>query len=468
MSSLNEKLEAALDSRRRRNILRRLPEPTSPTTDPSSTNEEQQLVDFVSNDYLSLTSYQPLRTRVLSALSRSPAILGSGGSRLLVNPSGHDQLEDRLKTYFDAPAALLFNSGFDANVSLFACIPQEGDVVVYDEFVHASVHDGLRASRVVRSSGGEEDRTLIPFEHNSLPSLRRILLSLLSSPSHGTSLLKGSSSVFIAVEALYSMDGTLAPLPSIVSLLIELFPRKNAHLVVDEAHATGLYGPLGRGLVAHYGLEGCVFARLCTFGKALGSSGAVVLTSQLVKDYLLNYARPLIYTTALSCANIVAINCSFDLLEDGTTTKLANNLQTLIKYTLDLLRYRLSPFPPHLIALPPHLDLPSTSPHTNQTNQLQLHAPIIPIMTPLPRPLSIHLRNLGLNARPISWPTVPKGKDRVRVCLHAGNSKEEVERLVDGIVEWAEREVRRRAMPTGTRELEREREFVSVSVQAKL
>ncbi|KAH8118196.1 PLP-dependent transferase [Phellopilus nigrolimitatus] len=424
--SLNEKLEAALESRRRRNILRRLPSPTR--------SDSVSLVDFVSNDYLSLTSYAPLRKRVLAALQAEPAILGSGGSRLLVNPAGHQALEERLCTFFDAPSALLFNSGFDANASFFASVPQEGDVAVYDEYIHASVHDGLRVSRLARPSefSGKHQKALFSFQHNSTTALRALLLSLLEDPVRGPALESGSSSVFVAVEALYSMDGTLAPLPEIVDVLEELLPRGNGRLIVDEAHSTGLYGPAGRGLVAHWGLERRVFARLHTFGKALASSGAVVLTSQLVKDYLLNYARPLIYTTALSCATVVAANCSFDILEDGTATNLADDLQKLARYALSLLQRRLASLPPDIASLPPHLI--GTSPSS-------LFSPIIPIMSPTPRLLSAYLRELGLNARPISWPTVPKARTVYE--------KEDIDRLVDGVVSWTCEEVKERLRRSG-------------------
>ena len=277
MSSLNKNLEAALDSRRRRNILRRLPSPTRPSVPPSSTDDSStpasdELVDFVSNDYLSLSCSPILRQRFLTALAASPSILGSTGSRLLVNPSSHAALESRLKSFFNAEAALLFNSGFDANVSVFSCLPQEGDVVVYDEAIHASVHDGLRASRVGKTG-------LVSFEHNSVDALRSVLADLLSSPTQGTKLHAGTQTVFVAIEALYSMDGTLSPLPSIVALLDELFPKKNALLIVDEAHAVGVYGPDGRGLCAHYGreVEERVFMKVVTFGKALASSGGECL-----------------------------------------------------------------------------------------------------------------------------------------------------------------------------------------------
>lgn len=285
-SALEDKLRVGLDSRRARNILRRLPSPERKNKSVSSKGgdgdgDDNSLADFVSNDYLSLASSPTLRSKFLDALHASPSILGSRGSRLLVNPAEHDALESRLCSFFRAKAALLFNSGFDANAGVFASLPQPGDVAVVDEAIHASVHDGLRASRL---------SALRTFRHNDVDSLRDNLLNLLEgggggSPSTSTSteahanaqraasLRNGSSSVFVAVEALYSMDGTLAPLPAIVTVLYTLFPRGNAHLIVDEAHATGLFGPGGRGLVAHYGLEDRVLVRVHTFGKALASSG---------------------------------------------------------------------------------------------------------------------------------------------------------------------------------------------------
>lgn len=333
--TLSEKLEAALVSRERRKIRRRLPSPTRSTSArPTSDVPETALVDFVSNDYLSLTSYAPLRELFLKKLRDAPDILGSGGSRLLVNGTAHQALEERLAKFFSSPAALLFNSGFDANVGIFTCIPQEGDVVVYDENIHASVHDGIRSSRARSSS--------FPFKHNSARALRQLFLELLQ---ERPSLKSGLSNVFVAVETLYSMDGTFAPLREIVELLDTLFPCGNGYLIVDEAHATGLYGPKGRGLVSQWGIEDKVLVRLHTFGKALASSGgacmraalkkhqitssscsAVVLTNQLIKDYLLNYARSLIYTTSLSCASVISADCSFDMLEDGTATKVIQSI----------------------------------------------------------------------------------------------------------------------------------------------
>ena len=251
MSSLVNQMKAALKSREDRIIRRSLPNPA-----------ESQLVDFTSNDYLSLTQHKPLRSLFLSKLQSAPEILGSGGSRLLVNGRAHDDLEKRLARFFCTPAALLYNSGLDANIGFFSCVPQLGDFVVSDEYIHASVHDGVRASRVRGSH-----RT---FSHNSVTALRQVLEDIISENKR---VDVGPYSVFVAVESLYSMDGTFSPLKEIVELVEELFPLGNGYIVVDEAHTTGIYGPQGKGMVTMLGLENRVLARLHTFGKALGSSG---------------------------------------------------------------------------------------------------------------------------------------------------------------------------------------------------
>ncbi|KAJ6531071.1 pyridoxal phosphate-dependent transferase [Mycena capillaripes] len=389
-TSLEAQLISALHSRDERAIRRRLPEP-------SSLSSPTGLIDFNSNDYLSLASSRTLRDVFLNKLRDAPDILGSGGA-----PG----------SIFWSPAAILFNSGFDANVGFFSCVPQIGDVVVYDEYIHASVHDGIRASRARDAH--------YPFEHNSIPAFRTLLTKLLDERPE---LRSGQNSVFIAVESLYSMDGTFSPLAEIVDTLDEYFPQRNGYLVVDEAHSTGIYGPQGRGRVAQLGLEDKVLARLHTFGKALAATGAVILTSPLIRDYLLNYARSLIYTTSLSFANIIAADSSFDMLTDGTAQKLSKKVLDLSRYFVEELRPRLRDVPIHLLSLPLHLQQSS-----------YLASPIIPIMTTRPRSLSAHLLNLGMNARPITWPTVPKGKDRVRVCLHAGNTTSDVDQLIEGMV----------------------------------
>ncbi|KAK7021810.1 hypothetical protein VNI00_017254 [Paramarasmius palmivorus] len=437
LNILNISLEEKLNARAKRDTLLGIPLPAT-----SSAN-------FTSNDFLSLSESHTLRSRLLSTLAQAPNILGSGGSRLLVNATVHEHLEERLASFYghEHGGALLFNSGYDANVSLFSTVPQPGDVVVYDEYIHASVHDGLR-------SGCRAQRQ-VAFAHNSLPAMRRALESILNETSEGDNLsttvafrLKtGKSSLFLAVESLYSMEGSIAPLRQIIEVLEELFPLGNAYMVVDEAHATGVYGPQGRGRVALEGLEGHprIIARLVTFGKALAAAGAVVLTSPLLVKYLVNYARPLIYTTAPSQLSVIAASCSFDMLEDGTASRQARRVLETSRWLVKTLSTRLRNEhmePECLIvgALPPAEDA-----------ELSAYSPIIPLITPLALPptsetafpaspavsLSIHLRSRhDVIAHPISFPTVPKGKERVRICLNANHTREDVSRLVEGVLEW--------------------------------
>jgi 8-amino-7-oxononanoate synthase len=219
-------------------------------------------IDFSSNDFLSLSSSPALRAAYLSELSSSTCKLGSGGSRLLDGNSVYaEDLENEIAGYHRATSGLLFNSGFDANAGFFSCMPQPGDVIIHDEFIHASVHEGMRLSRAAKC---------LPFQHNSVDDLKR----LLEECKENDGLVRdGQRNVFVALEAVYSMDGDLLPLKAIVDVVEQSLPKKNGYIVVDEAHSTGVIGPYGRGLVCELGLEDKVFARLHTFGKALASNG---------------------------------------------------------------------------------------------------------------------------------------------------------------------------------------------------
>ncbi|KAJ1308031.1 hypothetical protein OPQ81_002101 [Rhizoctonia solani] len=420
-SVLHTQMRAALDSRRERSIIRR-PHPDAFIPAPAnlSVQPPKSLIDFSSNDYLSLSTYPPLRDHLLATLQAAPQILGSGGSRLLDGThDAHLQLEQRLAKFFTpqprhpSPTALLFNSGFDANVALFSVLPQPGDWVIYDALVHASVHDGMRVSRLPTNRR-------IPFKHSCVRDLEakiRYVLNTESDKSFGAR--KGT--VFVALEALYSMDGDLAPLADILKVVEGLIPRERRCVVVDEAHSTGVYGD-GRGLVEQLGLGPRVHVRLHTFGKAMASSGGVVICDSLTREYLINYARSFIFTTAPTVASVIAMGCSFDMVDNGTTRRLADQLFEISTRFTTLLRARLRNVPPRIMALPPLLKSEPT--------------PIVPILTPHPRQLAQHLRERGFLARPITHPTVPKGEERI--CLHAANTEEQVDGLVDALVEWAE------------------------------
>ncbi|KAL1708925.1 pyridoxal phosphate-dependent transferase [Schizophyllum commune] len=437
-AALASKLAGALESRKQRSLLRHLPQASSPTT--------ADVIDFNSNDYLSLRRSPALREAFLSKLAAAPDVLGSGGSRLLVNGSAHQALEERAVRLFNPRGcsglgkkdALLFNSGFDANAGFFACVPQPGDILVYDENIHASVHDGARIARVAKRYA---------FAHNDVQALKDVLR--VAKEQHpglaSTSTSAPKSSLFLAVESVYSMDGTIAPLVEMADALEEAFPSGNAHLIVDEAHATGLYGPRGLGRVAELGLEDRVLAQLHTFGKALAASGALLLVPPLLKSYLLNYARPLIYTTAPAYSAVVAADCALGVLEDGTTERLAENLRSACIYLVSRLQDELKDVPKDVVSLPAHLTgvFPSA---------VQYVSPIIPLLTSHPRSLAAYLakekpkvsRSSGKNYRPISARPIvpPTASSRVRVCVQAGHTREELDALVDGVVEWVRTEGR--------------------------
>jgi len=255
-SPLQAQLHLLLDRRKQQSRLRRL------KASPAGS------VDFSSNDFLSLSTSPSLKSKFLNELNKIPR-LGSTGSRLLDGNSAYaEQLEREIADFHNAPAGLLVNSGFDANVGIFSCLPQPGDVVVYDELIHASVHDGIKASRAGSN---------LSFAHNSVSDLEIVLEEVIRK-----SFSSRPFNVFIAVESVYSMDGDLSPLKEIVELVEARFPNQNAHLIVDEAHATGLYGEKGRGRVCELGLEHKVFVRLHTFGKALACNGGEHISRRAV------------------------------------------------------------------------------------------------------------------------------------------------------------------------------------------
>lgn len=219
--------------------------------------------DLFSNDYLSLTINPNMRQAFLDKLSRSPSVFGSGGSRVMSgNTRAHVALEAKLKEFYRAPAVLLCNSGFEANICFFHSVPQSGDAIIFDEAFHASAIDGMAASRAKHAQ--------YPFTHNSILSLRNCILTVLKKHPN---ISAGMGTIFIAVESLYSMDGDFAPLPEIVQLVDELIPKGCAHIFVDEAHTTGIYGSKGRGLVSLLSLEDKVDTVLHVCSKSVGVIG---------------------------------------------------------------------------------------------------------------------------------------------------------------------------------------------------
>ncbi|PHH67801.1 hypothetical protein CDD83_6397 [Cordyceps sp. RAO-2017] len=218
------------------------------------------------------------------------------------------------------------------------------------------------------------------------------------------------------------MDGDVAPLAAVVECVEARLPDGNGYVVVDEAHATGWLGPGGRGLVCELGLEERVWARVHTFGKAMGSAGAIVLCSPTTRSYLINYARSLIYTTAMGPHALAGIETAYDHLVSGRAEPDLRHLRSLMRrahHLLASLCARRRP-PPHVLRV--SKDRPAS--------------PIVPLFTAHARDLARHCQERGYMIRPIVAPTVPAGTDRVRLCLHAGNSLEELRGLCEAVEEW--------------------------------
>jgi 8-amino-7-oxononanoate synthase len=335
-------------------------------------------IDFCSNDYLGIVKKDLLNAHC------SPVKLkhGSGGSRLLAgNYPLIEETERFIAGFHHAASGLIFNSGYDANTGLLSCIPQRGDTIIYDQLSHASIRDGIRLSFAQSFS----------FMHNSLKGLEEKL-----------SLAKGN--IFVVTESVFSMDGDLAPLAEICVLC----KKYNAHLIVDEAHATGVVGDKGEGLAQRLGLQGECFARIHTFSKALGSHGAVVLGSELLRDFLINFSRPLIYTTALPEISIAAIRAAYEIFPQMNAER--NYLQKLIDEFQDTL-----------------------SAHKNHAF-LESHTPIQGVIVAGNDPvkkISKLLAGANLDARPILYPSVPRGAERLRIVLHSFNTMGELDELID-------------------------------------
>jgi 8-amino-7-oxononanoate synthase len=334
-----------------------------------------QMIDFCSNDYLGIVKNNLIEKQMPAGLSS-----GSTGSRLL---SGNYELieetENLIARFHHAEAALIFNSGYDANTGLLSCVPQKEDTIIYDKLSHASLRDGIRLSFAASFS----------FLHNDLDDLEKKLKAV-----------HHDHQKFVVTESIFSMDGDEAPLQEHVFLC----EKYNAALVVDEAHATGVISHEGEGLVQKLNLQEKVFARIHTFGKACGAHGAAILGSSKLKKYLINFSRQFIYSTSMPPVAAKAISITYQLFpsmqkERKHLAKLINAFQTA-----------------------------SSQFHILRSNS-PIQAVIIPGNEEVKRIAEI-CRNKNFDIRPILYPTVPKGAERLRIVLHAYNTIDEVNVLL--------------------------------------
>ncbi len=354
-------------------------ENTPPAFEPQKTSPPG--VDFCSNDYLSLQFHTGIRKNLVQAL-KNPAMPLSGGSSRLIRGTTiwHQELEKTLKTWIKKPC-LFFNSGYMAGTGLIATLCKKEDEVFSDQLNHASLIDGCRLSKAKVSV----------YKHKDIPHLH--------------TLLKKSQRryKFIITESLFSMDGDFAPLKA----LSFLSQKYKALLIIDEAHATGIYGPQGQGLSYSLG-KSTPFLSLHPCGKALSTGGAFVAAPQSIKKYLINKSRPFIYTTAASPLQLQHLNLVMDTLKENPERR-----QTLKQKAL-FFRSQVQKFHPveH-----------STS-------------PIVPLLykgNMKVTQMAKTLQKKGYDIRAIRHPTVPKGKERLRICIHYNHSFKDLKNLAQQI-----------------------------------
>ena len=325
--------------------------------------------DFFSNDYLGFSK--------IKSVEIASSENGGTGSRLISGNSNEAiQCEKSLARFFNSEAALVLNSGYVANLAFFSTLPQRGDTIIYDENIHASVRDGIRLSLA----------NSFAFKHNSIEDLVR-------------KLKQASGSIYIAVESLYSMDGDFAPLAEIVAVSNE----NNAYLIVDEAHACGVFGESGRGIVDLLGLNEFVFAKVVTFGKAYGAHGACVLGEKKMTDFLVNFARPFIYTTAMPPKDYARI-------EQMVFWNGLEEQQQLLQQNCTFFRTELKTN--KLISA---ADSPIQMLRIGDISKL--------------KKMSVELANEKIAVKPIFSPTVKKGDESLRICIHSFNSFTEIQQL---------------------------------------
>ena len=371
MKNLPQNLSEKLKIRKQNNALRQLPNATS-------------LTDFASNDYLGWSQSELIfdETHQL-LLDRNIKNNGATGSRLL---SGNHQLytetEDFIARFHQSESALIFNSGYDANVGFFSSVPQRGDLILYDELCHASIRDGIQLSKA----------KAYKFNHNDFEDLEQLIQR------------NPNTTVYIVTETVFSMDGDCPNLEELVSVS----NKYNCYLVVDEAHALGVFGEQGEGLVQMLGLQDQIFARIMTFGKGLGCHGAAIIGSLELKSYLVNFARSFIYTTGLSPHSVASILVGYEHLE--------RDLFPILKLKENIVFFN------------QHKNMLSLKPLFVRSKSA-IQSAIIPGNEKV-KSIANQLHQKGFDVKAILSPTVPEGQERLRFCIHSYNSIEEISEVL--------------------------------------
>ena len=371
-----ENLKNKIETRNQNNSLRKLSSPNN-------------LIDFASNDYIGFAKSDAIFNATHSYLVDNNIIQnGATGSRLLSgNHKVYQEAENYIAKFHQVESALIFNSGYDANIGFFGAVPQRNDIILFDELSHASIRDGIQLSNAKSYK----------FQHNDFEDLERLLLKLSTDNQQPTT-------IYIVTESVFSMDGDC---PNLEELVL-LSNNYNCNLVVDEAHALGVFGVFGEGLVQMLEIQDSIFARIVTFGKGLGCHGAAIIGSNELKNYLVNFARSFIYTTGLSPHSVATILVAYQYLETE-------------KKSLGILRENINHFnqEKNILGLKP-LFVRSKS---------AIQSAIIPGNQTV-KSIANQLQEKGFDVKAILSPTVPEGQERLRFCLHSYNSKEEISEVL--------------------------------------
>lgn len=332
-------------------------------------------IDFSSNDYLGFSKEALIDKKIKDQKTTNS---GSTGSRLISgNTKFTEELESSIAKFHSAEAALIFNSGYDANVGLLSSIAGKRDLILYDELIHASIHDGIRMGYA----------KYYKIKHNDIDHLKLLI-------ERNKDLV---DNIFVVVESVYSMDGDCAKLKE----LAKICDNKKIFLIVDEAHAIGVFGKSGKGLCNELGIEDKCYARIYTYGKAMGCHGAAIVGNKDLRDFLINFARSFVYTTALPTHSLQNIQAAYELLQEGKLQdKLRENINYFNSLTADFIE--------------------STS---------AIHCKLFPGNHNVDI-IESQFEKKDMFVKGIKSPTVKEGAERIRICLHAFNTKEEIKNLV--------------------------------------
>jgi len=371
MSRFPKSLQNKLELREQTNALRKLSVPND-------------LIDFASNDYLGFSKSEKIFRQTHQRLvENNSAINGATGSRLLSgNHNWYGLAENYIAQFHQSETALIFNSGYDANVGFFSAVPQRNDIILYDELCHASIRDGIQMSHAKSYK----------FPHNDAVELENLIQK------------NSAATLYIATESVFSMDGDTPNFEQ----LIALSEKYGCYLIVDEAHALGVFGNSGEGIIQSLRFQDKVFARIVSFGKGLGCHGAAILGSRALQSYLVNFARSFIYTTGLSPHAVATILVAYEHLTDDSESKqqLKNRIQHFNQQKMQL-------------GLKPLFVYSKSA----------IQCAIIPGNEKV-KTIAKLLQEKGFDVKPILSPTVPEGQERLRFCLHSYNTDQEIEEVL--------------------------------------